>query len=830
MKDRNQKPTIEVQRRRPGSRTPSGQRERAEAPARQREGSRSGGPSGGTPDGPPSGPSVPGGGYQGVPSLPSGGKLLRSPIAIGVVILLLICAVSAYLLMGGNLSLNEPSGTEVQVEATETTVVAVVKPTSTGRPTATPAPAGAGTGQQKWTVMLYQDADDKVLEQDIFVDLNEAERVGSGPNLNIVAQIDRYQGGFTGDGNWTGARRYLVRQDDDLSTVSSDMVKDLGEVNMADGNALVDFATWAIQNYPADKYVLILSDHGMGWPGGWSDATASGRSGQIPLQTLLGDNIYLNELDQALDQIRSQSGMDRFEMIGMDACLMGHVEVMSALAPHARYAVVSQETEPALGWAYTAFLNELRNNPGLDGAQLGQLIVDSYIVDDQRIVDDAARADLVGRGSPMGSLFGSASLPSAAEVARQMSQRITLAVVDLQAMPELMKSLNDLAVALQGASQRNVAQARSYAQSFTSIFGRDVPPAYIDLGNFAELVAQASGERQVTEAAAGLQEALKQAVIAEKRGSRVAGATGVSIYFPNSQLYASSAAGPESYTGIAERFAAESLWDDFLAFHYTGQTFDAQRGTAAVPAAGTARRSPVAGGIQVSGLTASATEVAPGQQVRLSVDIEGENIGYVKLLVGYLDQSARSIYLADSDYLASPDTREAGGVYYPDWGVNSFTMAFEWEPIVYAIDDGTTRYPALFTPETYGASSEQAVYSVEGIYTFADSGDQRHARLYFVNGVLQQVFGFTGEDAASAPREIIPQSGDTFTMLGKWMDLDDQGRVVETVRQEGRTVTFGDRMLTWEVLDAAAGQYVVGFIIEDLDGNNQVVFQPITVR
>jgi hypothetical protein len=304
----------------------------------------------------------------------------------------------------------------------------------------------------------------------------------------------------------------------------------------------------------------------------------------------------------------------------------------------------------------------------------------------------------------------------------------------------------------------------------------------------------------------------------------------MSIYFPNSQLYASSAAGPESYTGIAGRFASESLWDDFLAFHYTGQPFDAQRGTVAVPSAGTARRSPAAGGIQVSGLSASATEVTPGQTVRLSVEITGENIGYVKLLVGYLDQNANSIYLADSDYLASPDTREAGGVYYPDWGVDSFVMTFNWEPIVYAIDDGTTRYPALFTPESYGASSEEAVYSVEGVYTFADSGDERNARLYFVNGVLQQVVGFTGEGTAGAPRAIIPRRGDTFTILDKWMDLDAQGNVVQAVRQKGETLTFGDRMFTWEVLDAAAGQYVVGFIVEDLDGNSQVVFQPIMVR
>jgi hypothetical protein len=62
------------------------------------------------------------------------------------------------------------------------------------------------------------------------------------------------------------------------------------------------------------------------------------------------------------------------------------------------------------------------------------------------------------------------------------------------------------------------------------------------------------------------------------------------------------------------------------------------------------------------------------------------------------------------------------------------------------------------------------------------------------------------------------------------MDLDAQGNVTQTVRQEGQTLTFGSAMFTWEVMDAAAGQYVVGFIIEDLDGNAQVVFQPVVVR
>lgn len=827
MTNNPQKPNIQVQRRRPGGGTPSGERERAQAPSRQREDSSS-----------KEVPSVTTGGASGgfsggLPSIPGLGNLTRSPIGLAVIVILGVCVIGAFLLLGGgkllgNLQNIDTSGgndTGYQSEANQPEVVA--GPTNTRRPTLTPAPVGVA---KSWTVMLYQDADDKILEQDIYVDLNEAERVGSGPNLNIVAQIDRYRAGFTGDGNWTSARRYFVRQDDDLNSVGSDLVDDLGEVNMADGNTLLDFVTWAVTNYPAEKYVLILSDHGMGWPGGWSDDTTSGGGGQAPLQSAVGDNLYLNEIDQTLAKIQQDTGIDKFELIGMDACLMGDVEVMAALAPYGRYAVLSQETEPSLGWAYTAFLSELGNNTSMDGGQLGKLIVDSYIVDDQRIVDDNARRDLASSGSPLGSMFGAASVPSAAQLARQFGQDITLTDANLQAVPGLMDALNNLSVSLQDANQRYVAQARDYAQSFTSIFGKDVPPSYIDLGNFADLVAKTSGKRSIADAVDGLQTALGKVVIAEKHGPQASGATGVSIYFPNSQLYQSPMAGPESYTVLADRFASESLWDDFLEFHYTGKTFDATRGTVAIPAAGTASRSPAAGGIQVSAITASASEVSIGQTVRLSVDIDGKNVGYIKLLVGYLDTNANSIYLADSDYLSSPETRQVGGVYYPAWNDNGFTMTFDWEPIVYAIDDGTNRYPALFTPETYGTSSEEAVYTVEGNYTFADSGDQRKARLYFVNGKLQHVFSFTEGQAAGAPHEIIPKSGDTFTILEKWLDLDAKGNVIQSVRQEGQTLTFGDTMFTWDVMDAAAGQYVVGFIVEDLDGNSQVVFQPITVR
>lgn len=821
------KPTQRVERRRPSG-PGGGPTGRADAPQRQQP-SRPGGSQptsgGGSYSSGGGGYSGGGGNYSsgggGIP-LPPG--LFKSPLVIIILIVLFAIFVLPNLLGGGGTTDQQnlpPADLTQPTQAMPETVLA----TPTKRPTRVPSTATGDT----WTVMLYQDADDKILEQDIYFDLNEAERVGSSSNVQIVAQIDRYSGAYQGDGDWTSTKRFYVTQDDDLERVHSEELADLGEANMAGAQTLVDFVTWAVKEYPADKYALILSDHGMGWPGGFSDPSATARgSSSMPITSAIGNSMYLYQLDQALEAIRSQAGIDQFEMIGLDACLMSQIEVLTAIAPHGRYAVVSEETEPSLGWAYAAFLNELNNNPAMDGAALGEFIVDTYINDDQRIVDDQARAAFVGRGSTINSLFGAASVPSADQVSRQLNRDITLTAVDLSGIAGVNDALNNLAFTLQSADQRYVAQARSYAQSFTSIFGSQVPPSYIDLGNFAELVARSAGKRDVADATAQLTGAIQSAVIAERHGSQKAGATGISIYFPNSSLYQSPVAGAQSYTGVANRFAETSLWDDFLAYHYSGQPFQQTTRSAVVPSE--AVRAPAAGGIQVSAVQLSKTSVAPGDSIDMSAEISGENIGYIKFLVGYYDPTANSIYVADSDYLSSANTQQLNGVYYPVWESSGFNLEFTWEPIVFAISDGTTTAEALLTPVSYGASPEEAVYTVDGTFTFADSGDTRTARLYFSNGLLQRVVGFTGSSTAGAPREIVPSVGDTFTISEKWLDLDSQGNVTGTAYQDGKTLTFSETGLSWQQLYAASGNYIIGFIVEDLDGNQVASYEQVQVQ
>ena len=161
----------------------------------------------------------------------------------------------------------QPSSTPLP---TPTATPVPATPAATPTPIAT-ATAASGDRRGTWLVMIYQNADDEILEQDIFTDLNEAELVGSTDRVTIVAQLDRFDGAFDGDGDWTGARRFLVGQDDDLDVLASEELEDLGEVDSGDWQTLSDFATWAIESFPADHYALILSDHGAGWVGGWND-------------------------------------------------------------------------------------------------------------------------------------------------------------------------------------------------------------------------------------------------------------------------------------------------------------------------------------------------------------------------------------------------------------------------------------------------------------------------------------------------------------------------------------------------------------------------------
>ncbi len=242
--------------------------------------------------------------------------------------------------------------------------------------------AEAQTPTKKWTILVYLDGDNN-LESEGIIDINEMEEIGSDTNINIVVQFDRITGyDFTND-NWTGTRRYYINKDTSSSTINSTMVQDLGEVNMGDGTSLTNFLRWGMTNYPAERYFVILWNHGGGWR---SKTTAKTPTSRSPVKGVCWDdtnNDYLTmaEVNTSLNTIATEF-THPINIVGFDACIMGLAEVAYMVKGPVAYptetVIFSQANEPGSGWDYAAFLASFATHYDDPALTLSQDVVDTY--------------------------------------------------------------------------------------------------------------------------------------------------------------------------------------------------------------------------------------------------------------------------------------------------------------------------------------------------------------------------------------------------------------------------------------------------------------------
>src|SRR3954447_9072550 len=271
----------------------------------------------------------------------------------------------ALLLLAGGLS-----GCLDDSPASTTKPPATPKPAA-GRPTATPKPAASAANNSSaatdWTVLVYLDGDNN-LEEDAIGDYAEMASVGSNARLNIVVQFDRITSDEdwddTSNGDWPGVKRFRVERG--KKPTKSNQLADLGELNMGDPRTLVDFASWGIKSYPAKHYALIFWDHGASWPGVANDDSSD------------SDLITLPELAGALANVQKNTGVQKLDLIGFDACLMGQIDVLQAIAPFGQVAIGSADLEPGEGWAWNAWLKDLANKPVENATALAPSIIKSF--------------------------------------------------------------------------------------------------------------------------------------------------------------------------------------------------------------------------------------------------------------------------------------------------------------------------------------------------------------------------------------------------------------------------------------------------------------------
>ena len=257
--------------------------------------------------------------------------------------------------------------------------------------------ATAETAQ--WTYMVYLDGDNN-LESNAITDFLEMASVGSDTDVNIVVLFDRIADYESSYDDWTDTRRGIVNPDDVPDTTWG---TSLGELNMGHPQTLVDFVEWAMQTYPASRYALVLWDHGSGWHKGDEDSLLFKSVCDDDTQ---GDRLYMQELRNALETIETNE--QEPDLLGLDACLMGMVEVAYEIRQQASVMVASEKKEPGAGWPFDTILTDLLVSPSMSPSQLGSTIVSRYYqsfgndeilsaIDLSRLDNLAARVDALAQ-------------------------------------------------------------------------------------------------------------------------------------------------------------------------------------------------------------------------------------------------------------------------------------------------------------------------------------------------------------------------------------------------------------------------------------------------
>ncbi|MBN2208468.1 MAG: hypothetical protein JW759_04150 [Candidatus Coatesbacteria bacterium] len=384
--------------------------------------------------------------------------------------------------------------------------------------------------EKAWTIILYMSADNS-LSDCAPDDINEVEAAIESVDANVLILVDQ-------SGN-NDTRAYRAEYDP-LGPQNGPLVSEqipLGdiyvgwdgqsELNLAKPDTLLHFCQWAINSYPAEHSALVLWDHGDGWR---RKLAASRMTKDICYDGY--DSLDISQLKAALSALQQNTGRT-LDIIGMDACLMGMVEVAYQLKDLCEVVIASEESVPWDGWDYS-FLSELRPGADTSAKELAVYIVDYF-----------CRSYTDGAPYPTDDSY------------------VVLSAVDVTSFEDgfvsALEKLAQLLIASMEQSKRKVRDA------YVSSCRMEDYWYYVDFKDFMLALEHQNISEAVTNAARDAASEHDELVFHHRAGEGLPYCYGLSIYFESDEQ-----AYDERYDGQSAflDFTADTLWDEVLRSFY----------------------------------------------------------------------------------------------------------------------------------------------------------------------------------------------------------------------------------------------------------------------
>ncbi|MFA7032260.1 MAG: Ig-like domain-containing protein [Bacilli bacterium] len=244
--------------------------------------------------------------------------------------------------------------------------------TSDGGYTATCSVTVSAQALDAWTVMVYMCGADLESGSYHFAtgDLTEMINVTGQPdNVNVIVEAGGAQ-------SWSSTYSSVINKNNlnrfHLSNNEFVLDEQIAKADMGSASTFQSFLEWGLTEYPAERTMVVMWNHGGAMGGCCYDENYS------------DDSLMNSEVNTALNGAFNSLGRtEKLEVIGYDACLMQVQDVAEFNSSYFNYMVASEESEAGYGWDYDGgWLNAIYNNPStVTTATVLNSVVDTFIAD-----------------------------------------------------------------------------------------------------------------------------------------------------------------------------------------------------------------------------------------------------------------------------------------------------------------------------------------------------------------------------------------------------------------------------------------------------------------
>lgn len=381
-------------------------------------------------------------------------------------------------------------------------------------------------GVKEYTMLIFMAADNNLARYALY-NIEQMLTIGSTDNINIVVQINT-------PGKHTKTERYFITKGKKTLITSAGQAP-TQKLNSGNPKTLIDSVAWAMKHYPAKNLILNLWSHGSGihdrhnrfhQTNGPENIGDSQELADFQQRGICFDDTHKSymtnqDIKYALQEIQTKVLRGKkIAVLWLEACLMSMIEVTNIFKNHVEYLVSSENVEYAPGSNYPTVLQKFTQAKAPSAQEFACHIVESFR-----------------------QVYGGTKL------------NYTQSAINLSKVNAIEENINLLALqlikALEQQKNKSVTTLLNKCKSQPDCICFH-EPSFIDLKKFytnlqlnikqisltnktTEIVVKTTLTNLITK---GL-DLMHHAVIANTAGNNVKEACGLSIYFPETNIFSS---------------------------------------------------------------------------------------------------------------------------------------------------------------------------------------------------------------------------------------------------------------------------------------------------